>query len=399
MLQYQLPKGFMAGAFSGGLKKSGPDMAVLYSSHKAVSAGACTTNKVRAACVDWNSERLGKAVRAILINSGNANACTGDRGIKDSLKLAAATADKYQITSEEVLLASTGVIGVPLPVETMCEAIAVMTPLHDTPTALKNAARAIMTTDTIEKISGFEFHSEGRTVRIAGIAKGSGMIHPNMATMLGFILTDAAIDPSLLQNLLLEAVEESFNMISVDGDTSTNDMVLVMANGASGVSITSKEDPACREFKDGLRAVARDLAVAIARDGEGATKLVEAKVTGAATLQNARTLARAVISSNLVKAALFGEDANWGRVLAAMGYYGASFNPRNVTIHFSSAAGDIMVMDNGTPLEFDEETARQVLKSQEILILINLTEGSHEASAWGCDLTYEYVKINGSYRT
>ncbi|MDY7028154.1 MAG: bifunctional glutamate N-acetyltransferase/amino-acid acetyltransferase ArgJ [Spirochaetota bacterium] len=399
MIQHQLPRGFMAGAFSGGIKKEGSDIAVLYSTHGAVSAGVFTSNRVRAACIDWNSERIGRSVRAVIVNSGNANACTGYRGIQDSEKIAAAAAEKYGVERDEVLLASTGVIGVPLPVDSMCSAISASPPLHDSPTALHEAARAIMTTDTVEKVSSYEFHVEGRTVRILGMAKGSGMIHPNMATMLGFILTDVAVDAPILQHLLHNAAEESFNMISVDGDTSTNDMVLALANGTSGVEIKTPDSHAWKEFKQGLRTVSRDLAVAIARDGEGATKLIEARVEGASSVENARKLARSVISSNLVKSAMFGEDANWGRVLAAMGYSGGTFNPHHVDIIFSSTGGEVLLMEKGIPVDFDETAARTVLKEEEIVITIKLTEGSDSAAAWGCDLTYDYVKINGSYRT
>lgn len=399
MIQHQLPRGFMAGAFPAGIKKEGSDIAVLYSTHGAVSAGVFTTNRVRAACIDWNSERIGRSVRAVIVNSGNANACTGYRGIQDSEKIAAAAAAKYGVEQDEVLLASTGVIGVPLPVDSMCSAISASSPLHDSPTALYEAARAIMTTDTVEKVSSHEFHVEGRTVRILGMAKGSGMIHPNMATMLGFILTDVAIDPPLLQHLLHNAAEESFNMISVDGDTSTNDMVLALANGTSGVEVKTPDSHAWKEFKHGLRTVSRDLAIAIARDGEGATKLIEARVEGASSVENARKLARSVISSNLVKSAMFGEDANWGRVLAAMGYSGGTFNPHQVDIIFSSTGGEVLLMEKGIPVDFDETLARTVLKDKEIVITIKLSEGSDSAAAWGCDLTYDYVKINGSYRT
>jgi len=399
MIQHQLPRGFMAGAFPGGIKKEGSDIAVLYSTHGAVSAGVFTNNRVRAACIDWNSERIGRTVRAVIINSGNANACTGYRGIQDSEKIAAAAAEKYGVEKDEVLLASTGVIGVPLPVDSMCSAISVSSPLHDSPTALHEAARAIMTTDTVEKVASYEFHAEGRTVRILGMAKGSGMIHPNMATMLGFILTNVAIDPPLLQHLLHNAAEESFNMISVDGDTSTNDMVLALANGTSGVEVMTPDSQACKEFKQGLRTVSRELAIAIARDGEGATKLIEARVEGASSVENARKLARSVVSSNLVKSAMFGEDANWGRVLAAMGYSGGKFNPHNVDIIFSSIGGDILLMQKGVPVDFDEAAARTVLTEKEIVITMKLSEGSGSATAWGCDLTYDYVRINGSYRT
>lgn len=408
----QLPKGFQFAAFSGGVKASGNDMALLHSTHPAVSAGVFTSNRVRAACVDWNREIVGKPVRVILVNSGNANACTGSRGMEDSGKLADTAAELLKVKREEVLLASTGVIGVPLPIDSMCEAIRKAPKLHETPTALKESAEAIMTTDTFRKTSFYEFQVNSRTVRIIGMAKGSGMIHPNMATMLGFIMTDIQADADLLQHMISEAVDESFNMISVDGDTSTNDMALLLANGASGVKLESPDNAAWVEFKKGLHHVSRELAVAIARDGEGASKLIEARVEGAASIKAARTIARSVISSSLVKSAVFGEDANWGRIIAAMGYSGADFNPLKVSIYFTGAdsgaaagegggdsTGNVCLMEKGTPQDFSEEAAAKLLAEKEVKILIQLSEGDGTAVAWGCDLTYDYVKINGSYRT
>jgi glutamate N-acetyltransferase/amino-acid N-acetyltransferase len=399
MEQLQLPRGFQLAAFSGGLKASGNDMALLFSTRPAECAGVFTRNRVRAACVDWNREIIGKPVRAILVNSGNANACTGSRGMEDSRALAEAAAKTLNVKREEVLLASTGVIGVPLPIDSMCAAVRELPKLHETPTALKEVAEAIMTTDTVRKIASYEFQVHRRTVRIVGIAKGSGMIHPDMATMLGFIMTDVKIEAGLLQPMLSAAVDESFNMISVDGDTSTNDMALIMANGTSGISIDAPDDIAWKEFKKGLFHVTRELAIAIARDGEGATKLIEVEVTGGIHTAAARTIARSVVSSNLVKAAIFGEDANWGRILAAMGYSGAEFETQKVDISFAGPEKDLLLMENGTPLEFSEKEAARLLSEKEVKIRIKLSEGEGSARAWGCDLTYDYVKINGSYRT
>lgn len=399
----ELPQGFYAAGFFGNIKAKGPDMALLLSDRPASSAGVFTTNRVKAACVDWNREICGNPARAILMNSGNANACTGERGTQDNRRLAADLAEGFKVKPEEVLLASTGVIGVPLPIEGMARAVCTLPQSADAPDssaeALDKAARAIMTTDLQKKTGEYNFSVEGRPVRITGIAKGSGMIHPNMATMLGFILTDAQIEASLFQHLLKGIVDDSFNMISVDGDTSTNDMVVALANGASGVSITTPGTQAWKEFKEGLNYVARELAIMIARDGEGATKLISATVNGALSLRDARILVRGVISSNLVKAAFFGEDANWGRVLAAMGYSGGAFDPRNVDILFRSAAGELPMMKSGNPLSFEEEKAAAILSEDEVAVIIQLYEGSGSATAWGCDLTYDYVKINGSYRT
>lgn len=399
MDQHQLPKGFQAAGFHGGVKEKGLDMALLHSLHPAASAGVFTTNRVQAACIQWNQERIGAAVRCIVANSGNANACTGDRGMADSHRIAETVSKQLKISSKEVLLASTGVIGVPLPIDAMCKSLASPIQLHQTATALQNAADAIMTTDTTRKIASHEFHIAGRTVRILGIAKGSGMIHPNMATMLGFLLTDIEIEASLLQKLLSESVDESFNMISVDGDTSTNDMVLALANAASGVAIKSSEDVAYHEFKKALKKVAQELAKQIARDGEGATKLLQVEVTGAKLVEDARLMARSVVSSNLVKAAIFGEDANWGRILAAMGYSGADFDVNGVSLDFIGSKERIMLLSQGEPRDFDEEKAARILSEETIRAHISLSDGQASATAWGCDLTYDYVKINGSYRT
>ncbi len=401
--KHSLPKGFSASGFSGGLKSEGLDMALILSDRPASAAGVFTTNRVKAACIKRNQELCGNQMRAVLVNSGNANACTGKRGIQDNERVAADVGAAFNIDPEQVLTASTGVIGVPLPIDQMSQAITTLPRTKDAPVSnfsgFDNAASAIMTTDLQKKIAEYSFTVDGKTVRIFGFAKGSGMIHPNMATMLGFILTDAQIDSSLLQHLLQEIVEESFNMISVDGDTSTNDMVIALANGASETAITTPGSTAWQEFKEGLNSVARELAIMIARDGEGATKLITAHVNGAVSVQDARTLARGIISSSLVKAAFFGEDANWGRVLAAMGYSGGAFDPRKVDILFSSNYGEVLLMKSGAPVPFDEAKAAKVLAEDEVSVTITLYEGSGSATAWGCDLTYEYVKINGSYRT
>lgn len=399
----RLPEGFAATGFSGQIKSAGLDMALLLSDRPAASAGVFTTNRVRAACIDWNREISGTSGRAILVNSGNANACTGARGMQDNRRLAAEVSAGFGIEPREVFLASTGVIGVPMPIDNMLAAVHSLPESADAPTTgpegLDKAARAIMTTDLQKKSTEYSFEAKGHTVRITGIAKGSGMIHPNMATMLGFVLTDVRIESALLQHMLKNAVDESFNMVTVDGDTSTNDMVLALANGASGLTLDSPDSTAWQEFTNGLSYVCRRLAIDIARDGEGATKLISAQVNGAVSTQDARLLARGVVGSSLVKSAMFGEDANWGRVLAAMGYSGGAFEPDKVDILFRSSAGEVAMMKSGSPVPFDEDKAAGVLAEAEIEVLIRLYEGSGSATAWGCDLTYDYVKINGSYRT
>ncbi|MDZ7793484.1 MAG: bifunctional glutamate N-acetyltransferase/amino-acid acetyltransferase ArgJ [Spirochaetia bacterium] len=400
---YELPHGFSAAGFSGNIKAEGLDMALLLSDRPAASAGVFTTNRVTAACIDWNRELCGSPMRAVLMNSGNANACTGAQGIQDNRRLAADIAGGFKTEPEQVFMASTGVIGVPLPIEKMASAVSALPQSPDAPDSssesLDRASRAIMTTDLKPKVCSYSFTVGEKTAKITGMAKGSGMIHPNMATMLGFIMTDVEIQTPLLQHLLKNAVDDSFNMISVDGDTSTNDMVLSLANGASGIKITSPDSQEWQEFKEGLNYVTRELAIMIARDGEGATKLISATVEGALTLQDARTLARGVVSSNLVKAAFFGEDANWGRVLAAMGYSGGTFDPHAVDILFRSEAGEVLMMESAAPMPFDEEKAASILAAAAVEVVIRLYEGTGLATAWGCDLTYEYVKINGSYRT
>jgi glutamate N-acetyltransferase/amino-acid N-acetyltransferase len=396
-----LPAGFSASGFAGGVKKSGLDMALLFSDRPAVAGGVFTQNIVRADCVERNSELIerGGVFRAICANSGNANACTGLRGAEDSSSLARAASGLLSIEPEEVLLASTGVIGVPLPVDRMLTALGRKEHMPHGE-GLTDAAKAIMTTDTVPKVAGTSCRIDGKDVRLAGIAKGSGMIHPNMATMLGFVLSDAEISGSALREAVRRSADRSFNMISVDGDTSTNDMLLVLANGASAAPrIESLSDEAGRSFYRALEELVQELAVSIARDGEGATKLLEVRVEGAADERAAGTLARAVTRSNLVKAAFFGEDANWGRVLAAMGAAGTSFDPSAVHISFSSEGGEVELMRDGSPLEFDEEEAAAVLAEEEIGIRIGLGDGAASATAWGCDLSYEYVKINGDYRT
>ncbi len=389
-------QGFKAGGAACGVKKNQlPDLALVYSMVPATAAGIFTTNQVKAAPVILSMENLkrGKA-QAIIANSGNANACVGEAGMEAARRMTAATGKALDIPNDSVLVASTGVIGIALPVEKIETALAGKIEfLSDNGSAA--ATRAIMTTDTFPKEVAVEFELGGAMVRLGGIAKGSGMIHPNMATMLGFITTDALIEQPLLQKALSAAGEKSFNRITVDGDTSTNDCLFILANGlANNVPITS-ENQDYQIFLQALTTVCLELAKMIARDGEGATKLVEIKVTGAKTEDEAVKVGKSVAASNLVKTAIFGEDANCGRILAAVGYSGVKIAPERICIYLR----DLPVYQKGTGLVFDEMKAKQILSQKEILITINLGDGNEEASVWTCDLSYDYVKINGSYRS
>lgn len=393
-------KGFKAVGNAVGLKKVKKDMAIITSDVPAVSAGCFTTNVVKAAPVLWDMAHVGKKINGIVVNSGNANACTGEQGLKDAETTAQCLASLMGKDKDSILVCSTGVIGVNLDMDKMLAGVKKTYPLlNDSEENGVLASEAIMTTDTYAKTISVEIELGGKTVTLGGMAKGSGMINPNMATMLCFITTDCAISAQMLDKALKACVVDTFNMITVDGDTSTNDTVLVLANGMAGNEEITTENADFEIFKEALFAINKDLAMKCVDDGEGATKLMEVIVKGAATKADARTIASSVTSSNLFKAALFGEDANWGRVLCAMGYSGAKFNPMGVTIHFRSEGGSIMLMDNGTPIVFDEELASKILKEHKINIDIDLTEGTETATAWGCDLTYDYVKINGDYRS
>lgn len=390
------PQGFKAGGTACGIKKNQlADLAIIYSQVPAVAAGIFTTNRVQAAPVILSREYLKKGkAQAIIGNSGNANACVGAAGMEAARRMAEAAGKALDISAESVLVASTGVIGVALPVEKIEQALAEKAGfLSDTGSPA--AARAIMTTDTFPKEVAVEFELGGVTVRIGGIAKGSGMIHPNMATLFGWITTDVRIEQTLLQKATAIAGETSFNRITVDGDTSTNDCLFVLANGlAKNEPITSENDDYLT-FLQALTKVCLELAKMIARDGEGATKLVEIKVSGAKTEEDAVKAGKSVATSNLVKTALFGEDANWGRILAAVGYSGVAIDPERVSI----SLGDLPVYQKGVGLVFDEAKAKQILSQKEILIHIDLGDGREGASVWTCDLSYDYVKINGSYRS
>lgn len=392
------PVGYSYAGIHAGLKKRKKDMALIVSDRMATSAAAFTTNVVKAAPVIYDMGILkGGKAQAILVNSGNANACTGTRGLEDAGHSAALVAHELGIPEDAVFVSSTGVIGVPLDMERIEGGIKELaTSLGDDPIP---AAEAILTTDTKTKLASVEVEIDGKSVTISGMAKGSGMIHPNMATMLCFIITDAEIGHEALQKLLGKGISDSFNMISVDGDTSTNDSVIVLANGASGCGEIEEGSTAYAAFAAAFDQVLGELARQIVKDGEGASRFIEMRVTGASSKADARTLARAVISSSLVKAAFFGADANWGRILCAMGYSGATFNPDLVDLDFISAKGKIRVLEGGVPLPFDEDEAKAILLEKEVAVLADCHQGDGEAVAWGCDLTYDYVKINGDYRS
>ena len=386
------PRGFQAGGISAGLKASGrPDLAVVVAPEAAVCAGCFTTSCVRAACVDLCSERLQKSsgqARAVLINSGQANACTGDRGLMDSLRITQVLAEQLGCSEELVLICSTGVIGVPIPMPTL---LAGMQPLLAdlTEDGGDRAAAAILTTDLVDKQIALAAQLGDRTVRIGGMAKGSGMIHPDMATMLAFLTCDAAVEPALWQSMVRRAVNRSFNAITVDGDTSTNDTVLAFSSG------DPLAEPDHAQLEIGLTQAMQELACAIARDGEGATCLIEVRVEGAADEPSALRIARTICSSSLVKTAVHGRDPNWGRIVAAAGRSGVRFNPEAVALWI----GEHQLMAAGQPLPFDRQAASEVLRGRDVLIRLRLMEGSAATSAWGCDLSDQYVRINADYTT
>ncbi len=396
------PKGYKSGSVASGIKKRKLDMTLITSDTKAVVAGAFTSNIVKAAPVVYDEIIVNKnhPIQAILINSGNANACTGAQGDSDVQMSASLVAKELGCKCEEVLMCSTGVIGVPLPMEKITKGIHLCAQhlgnsLHHS----NECAKAILTTDTFVKEIAVEINIGSTIVRIGGIAKGSGMIHPNMATMLSFITTDANVEKEYLQNLLGKSISTSYNMISVDGDTSTNDTVLVLANGASGAPFINEESEYREVFESAFTYVHTELAKLIVKDGEGASKFIEVKVHGASSHKDASLLAKSIISSSLVKTAFFGSDANWGRILCAMGYSGAHFDQKSVTMRYKSDGGEITVMDKGEPIAFDEVLAKKILTHNVIYLTIELVDSNGEATAWGCDLSYDYVKINGDYRS
>lgn len=391
------PQGFLAQGVEAVIKKADKkDVAIIYSTHPASAAGMFTTNMVRAACVDIDRAHLESgSAQAIVANSGNANACTGQPGWDDTIEMARLTGQLLGIDPHDVLVASTGVIGVAMPMDRIEQGIRSAAASLSRQGA-NNAAQAIMTTDLVSKEIAVETEIGGRPVRIGAMAKGSGMIHPNMATMLSFITTDAAVGSQCLHQMLAASTRQSFNMISVDRDTSTNDMVLILANGLAGNEcVDSPSSAAGKVFQEALDFVCISLAKMIARDGEGATRLIEVQVINADSQATARTIARSITASNLTKAAVFGEDANWGRILAAAGYSGAQFDPGRVDIFL----GSLQMAANGMGLEFDEDRARQELHQDPVIIRVDMKAGQERATAWGCDLTYDYVRINAAYRT
>ncbi len=392
------PQGFTAAGVHAGIRKNSDklDLTVIYSQVPAVSAGVFTTNQVKAAPITLTMAHLKHEglVQAVVVNSGNANACTGPLGMQHTEQMAKTVAKALHLSPQRVAVASTGVIGVTLPIDKITQGIELaIVNLGDKG---EDAAKAIMTTDTFAKQIAIEMQIDGKTVRIGGIAKGSGMIHPNMATMLGFITTDAVISQSALHYALIKANQRSFNMITVDGDSSTNDMVLAMANGlAKNTIIQASDDPNWDIFYQGLLFVCTYLAKEIVKDGEGATKLIEVQVSGAASEEDAQIAARTVCRSPLVKTAVFGEDANWGRIACALGASGADFNSEQLRIELDG----LLLFENGSPLLFDEAVAKKILQQKNILIKAHLGKGQSNATAWGCDLTYDYIKINASYRS
>lgn len=397
------PKGFKATGNAVGIKKGVKDLALISSDVPAVCAGAFTTNVVKATSVLRNIEIVKNKknkISGVAVNSGNANACTGELGVQGNLQMAEKFAELLNVPADTVLTASTGVIGATFPIDTIKKGIDDTFPmLGYSREDAHVAAQAIMTTDTYSKEVAVEIEVGGKTVKIGGMAKGSGMIHPNMATMLGFITTDINITQELLDKALMVTIPKTFNMVSVDGDTSTNDTVIVLANGMADNDIIDTENEDYKVFADALYYINEKLAKELVRDGEGATKFIEINVDGAKTEEDAKVIAKSVVTSSLVKAAMFGEDANWGRVLCAMGYSGIDFDTTKVDIVYRSEKGTIDLMTQGTPIVFDEDKAKEILKEKEIYVDIKIAEGGAKATAWGCDLSYDYVKINGDYRS
>lgn len=396
-------KGFKAASTAAGIKyKDRQDMAMIYSQEPCRSAGTFTTNVVKAAPVKWDKNQVtnGVPARAVVINAGIANACTGEEGMGYCGQTAGAAAQALGIPAESVLVASTGVIGMQIPMDRITAGVKAMAPLLDE--SLESgtgASRAIMTTDTKNKEVAVQFELGGNTVTMGGMCKGSGMIHPNMCTMLSFVTTDAAISKELLQEALSQDIRDTYNMISVDGDTSTNDTVLLLANGLAGNREITEKGEDYHTFCRALKIVNETLAKKMAGDGEGCTALFEVKIVGAETKEQARVLAKSVICSSLTKAAIFGHDANWGRILCAMGYSGARFDPERVDLYFESAAGKMQIIKDGVAVDYSEEQATRILSEPAVTAVADIKMGDAKATAWGCDLTFDYVRINADYRS
>ena len=393
------PKGFRASGVHCGIRKNRTkrDLALILSETRAAAAAVYTTNLVKGAPLAVTKRNIADGyAQAVICNSGNANTCNAD-GVEVAEKMCALAGEALGIPAEDVIVASTGVIGQRLDVAPIAAGIpALVSALGD---SCEEAAEAIMTTDTVMKSVAVSFEIGGVECRMGGVAKGSGMVHPDMATMLVFLTTDCAVAPDMLRKALSADVKNTFNMVSVDGDTSTNDMVSILANGKAGNTPIAAEGPDFETFMKALNTVTVHLCRAIAADGEGATKLLECRITGAKDEAAAKTAAKSVICSSLLKAAMFGADANWGRVLCAIGYSGADVDVTKTDVKFVSAAGEVMVCENGAGVDFSEELAKRVLSENEIDIVVGFRDGDASATAWGCDLTYDYVKINGDYRT
>ena len=396
-------KGLYAASAAAGIKYEGrTDMALIYSKKACKAAGTFTTNVVKAAPVKWDQKVVaGTApVHVVVINSGIANACTGAEGMEYSRETAKEAANVFSVPEEGVLIGSTGVIGMQLPLERIEAGIRAMAPeLGDSLESGTEASKAIMTTDTKNKEVAVKVVLGGVPVTIGGMCKGSGMIHPNMCTMLSFVTTDAAISKELLQEALSEDIKDTYNMISVDGDTSTNDTVLLLANGLAGNPEITEKNEDYKAFCEALNYINETLAKKMAGDGEGCTALFEVKIKGAQTKEQAKILAKSVITSSLTKAAIFGHDANWGRILCAMGYSGAEFDPEQVDLYFESAAGSMQIIKDGVAVDYSEEQATKILSEPEVTAIADIKMGTEEAAAWGCDLTFDYVKINADYRS
>ena len=396
-------KGFLAAGVEAGIKyQNRKDMAMVYSKTPCRAAGVFTTNVVKAAPVLWDKEVVESEweAQAIVVNSGIANACTGKLGYEYCRETAGAAADALEISPQNVLICSTGVIGMQLPMEKMTEGVRMLAKaIKPGEEAGTDAAKAIMTTDTRNKQVAVKVTIGGKEVTIGGMCKGSGMIHPNMCTMLAFVTTDVNISKKLLQEALSADVQDTFNMVSVDGDTSTNDTLLVLANGQAGNPEITEKGADYDTFVEALHYVNETLAKKIAGDGEGATALFEVKVIHADNKEDAKTLAKSVITSSLTKAALFGHDANWGRILCALGYSGAKFDPEAIELYLESSAGKILIFKDGMAADYSEEEATRILSCSEVTALVDMKMGEAKATAWGCDLTYDYVKINADYRS
>lgn len=396
-------KGYKASGTSAGIKKNGSmDMAMLVSEVPCAAAGTFTKNIVKAAPVKWDQEVVYNHpfAQVVVCNSGVANACTGTEGYGYCKETAKKAAELLGIDEMSVLVASTGVIGQQIPIDKIKAGVEKLMPMVE---ATKEGgtlyAKAIMTTDTVKKEVAVSFELDGKTVTVGGCCKGSGMIHPNMCTMLGFVTTDAAISKEMLQKALSASVDDTYNMVSVDGDTSTNDTVLLLANGLAGNAEITEENEDYKTFLEALNYVNTYLAKAIAGDGEGATALFEVKIIGAETKEQAVVLSKSVITSSLTKAAIYGHDANWGRILCAMGYSGAQFDPEKVDLYFESAAGKLQIIENGVACDYSEEEATKILSEEVVTAIADIKMGDATATAWGCDLTYDYVKINADYRS